>query len=78
MNTEAGRAYRLTGKLVADGLPATVTVEDERIAELRERYAGSQKDRADRESGKAGDETGSGAPAGTPAPSPARPRLFNA
>lgn len=48
-------------------------LEDERIAELRERYAGSQKDRADRESGKAGAETGSGAPAGTPAPSPATP-----
>jgi N-acetylglucosamine-6-phosphate deacetylase len=34
MKTEAGRAYRLTGKLVSDGLPVTVTVEGHLIADV--------------------------------------------
>lgn len=45
-------------------------LEDERIAELRERYAGSQKDRADREAAKTSGEAPS---AGTPPAPSARP-----
>ncbi|MCK7470883.1 MAG: hypothetical protein MZU95_08925 [Desulfomicrobium escambiense] len=48
-------------------------LEDDRIAELRERYAGSQKERADRESAKASEDAAAAGKAPLPAAAPGNP-----
>jgi len=48
-------------------------LEDDRIAELRERYAGSQKERADRESAKASEDAAAVGKAPQPTASPGNP-----